>query len=311
MNHLEREKYSKNQIKDLKERIVATPELKIDDNLCVYMTGSYARLEACNHSDLDLFFISDGGFSKIEKTLVDAALIRLSREMKICDFSGDGKYLEIHKLEKMTKELGSQSDDYENFFTARLLLLLESLPLINENLYERVINEIIECYFKDYENHIDNFKPTFLINDIIRYWKTITLNYENKRIENPDDGKMRVSNFKLRFSRKLMCFSFIMKLLSKEEPVNKEDVLEIVKQTPIERMKSLKVFEIDDLIEDVLTCYDWFLSKTSVEKSETMTWLEDQKNRNETLEKSEKFGELLFKVLLKVDRNDYLKYLVI
>lgn len=47
-------------------------------------------------------------------------------------------------------------------------------------------------------------------------------------------------NLKLGFSRKLTCFSFILKLLDFRGTITQEDVLKIAKSTPIERLLSLK-----------------------------------------------------------------------
>ena len=311
VNFSERKKFSSSKLEELKSCVIDLPELKEVNNLCIYATGSYARLEACSHSDLDLFFISDGKFPKIDKTLIDAALIKLSRDQGISDFSGDGKYLEIHEINRITEELGGQSDDYENLFTARLLLILESHPLFNSANYDRFIGKIIDSYYADFEKHESDFKPSFLINDIIRYWKTITLNYENKRIKDDNEAKMRVNNFKLKFSRKLMCFSFIIKLLSIKETVKKGTVLDIVKQTPIERIKSLEGSGVQGLVDRTLEKYDWFLIKTSSKKKDLISWFDKKKNRDESLSKSEEFGELLFELLTKVDKKNHLKYLVI
>jgi len=44
-------------------------------------------------------------------------------------FSNDGEFLRILYLEDMLEQLGGREDDYLNYFTARMLLLLESKPL--------------------------------------------------------------------------------------------------------------------------------------------------------------------------------------
>jgi len=312
MKYSERRGFSVKKLERLKSELNLQDDLQNLEDLCIYATGSYARLEACHNSDLDIFFISENKFPKIKKTLIDASLIKLTREMGICEFSGDGRYLEIHEIGKMTKELGGQSDDYENFFTARLLLLLESYPLCNEALYESFVNEVIKSYFKDFEDHESDFKPIFLINDIVRYWKTITLNYENNRINNGDrTGKMQVKNFKLKFSRKLMCFSFIIKLLSLRDSVTKPKVFSIVNMTPIQRLESLEIKDSEELIKELINLYDWFLYHTSGSKDQIITWISSKKNKSEVLAKSNEFGDKLFEILLKSDRKKLLKYLVI
>ena len=97
-----------------------------------------------------------------------------------------------------------------------LLLLLESQPVYNEPLYEELLERVIESYYRDYHDHERTFRPIFLINDIIRFWRTLCLNYENRRNRPPEDGreqhKFHLDNFKLKFSRLLTCFSAIILL---------------------------------------------------------------------------------------------------
>jgi hypothetical protein len=127
---IQRREFSEKKLGELRGRIAAeAPELKQCPNLCVYATGSFARLDASQHSDLDLFFVSTPGtapVTRIQQTLINADLIRLCRNLGLPDFSGDALYLQIHQSQELIEELGSQKEDYANLFTARLLLLLES-----------------------------------------------------------------------------------------------------------------------------------------------------------------------------------------
>ena len=109
---------------------------------CLYVTGSYGRLEASKFSDLDLFFVRDSTrqsnpISHVEKTLVDAAIIKICRRLELPEFSGGGEYLQIHYLDEIVESLGSQEDDYKNHFTARMLLILESQPLFDDEPHAR------------------------------------------------------------------------------------------------------------------------------------------------------------------------------
>src|SRR5260370_14946370 len=109
----------------LRDRVATIAELTGQAELCMYVTGSYGRLEASEHSDLDLFFVHSGSsaahrVSGIQETLIRADLIRLCAELGFPAFSKDGRYLEIHYLNDIKEALGSPDDDYKNFFTARL-----------------------------------------------------------------------------------------------------------------------------------------------------------------------------------------------
>lgn len=324
MDLKEHKQFSKLRLNVLSAEIEKISELRKND-LCIYTTGSYGRLEASENSDIDLFFIdtdSENQTSNIDKTLINAEVIKICRAMNLPEFSKDGIYLSIHKLSDIKSELGSPADDFKNYFTSRLLLLLESQPVYNEELHTKCLEQIIESYYIDFHDHSENFKPIFLVNDIIRFWKTLCLNYEHRRrrknkieefsgnlIKNVTHSK----NLKLGFSRKLTCFSFILKLLDFKGTITQEDVLKIAKSTPTERLFSLKENngEVSNLIQNALDSYQWFIDKTQVPSKEMIEWISDTQNRNEAFAKSRKFGLELFEIMKCVDNQNLMHKLLI
>ena len=179
---------SVSRIKKLSDKLKDLVELGTLQNLTVFIAGSYARNEASIHSDIDLFFILDGKLDGIANHRT-ASMRAFARIIEIADslnfpaFSNDGEFLKIIERPEITRELGGRNDDYLNYFTARMLLLLESKPVYGEATYDEVIKEIVGAYFRDYTHHPRDFRPIFLINDIIRFWKTLCLNYEIKGIK--------------------------------------------------------------------------------------------------------------------------------
>ncbi|QPC41659.1 nucleotidyltransferase domain-containing protein [Kaustia mangrovi] len=158
---------------------LAEAERILEGKACVYATGSFGRCEANDFSDLDLFIVGKtrvdengrGGeslLSRLDEICVKADLIQAIRELKIPDFDGDGRYLIHYSVDNLIKTLGRPQDDALNTFTARLLLLLESRPLLGSVLYEGVIDSVVAAYWGDYEDHKDDFKPAYLSNDILR-----------------------------------------------------------------------------------------------------------------------------------------------
>ena len=244
-NSLARLEHVRSQISDL-ESLTDLP------HLCIYVTGSFGRLEASQHSDLDLFFLDSGHsaaqpISRIAKTLLDADLIRTVRRLGFPEFSNDAEYLSIHYLEDIKNSLGGREDDFKNYFTARLLLLLESRPLHNADTYRQVIEEIIQSYYRDYHDHESGFLPVFLINDIIRFWRTLCLNYEHRRNRPPDDeyrrNKSHLDNLKLKFSRLLICHSAIALLSINRGVMRPDELLNIVQLSPLQRLD--RIVEIE------------------------------------------------------------------
>lgn len=169
----ERRERSGERFAQLQDALAGLGDLPLR-NLCIYATGSYGRRESAPESDIDLFFVDTSPpgrpLSKIDLTLAMAEVIRRCRQLEFPEFDGDGKYFLVsHPLHEMVNELGSQRDDAENLFMARLLLLLESRPLYNQRIYEKVIGQVVAAYFRDFPSHSDDFVPAFLVNDIVRF----------------------------------------------------------------------------------------------------------------------------------------------
>ena len=169
----------------LRDKLARAEEL-CGETACVYMTGSFGRGQASAHSDLDLFIVGQGthevpALSRLNQILVKAELIEASRNLGFPDFSGDGEYLIHHTLEDLLVTLGKPEDDANNTFTARLLLLLESTPLIGAPAYHRIVDDVIASYWRDYQDNKANFNPAFLANDILRMWRTFCVSMRRGR----------------------------------------------------------------------------------------------------------------------------------
>jgi len=316
-----KDNYSRIRLAEISEIVSAIPQLK-DNSLCIYTTGSYGRLEASKNSDLDLFFLDSDALkitSNINKTLINADVIKICRSMKFPEFSKDGGYLTIHNIEDIKKELGSPSDDYYNYFTARMLLLLESKPIYNDSLHVSCLKQVINAYYVDFHDHSQSFKPIFLTNDIIRFWKTLCLNYEHRRrrkageYESGEKNVTHSKNLKLQFSRKLTCFSFILQLASFKGTISEKDILEIALLTPLERIEKLKTDNpcTEVLIEKLLNSYNWFLKRTQIPSKSMLKWISDKELRNEAFNKSGEFGDNLLELLQAVDNQKIMKKLLI
>lgn len=118
-----------------------------------------------------------------------ADLTETTRKFNIPEFSGDGEYLAYYPEEVLRGSLGKSDDDATNTFTARLLLLLESKPLIGGTFYESDVGNVIAEYWRDYIDHKRSFLPTFLVNDVVRLWRTFCVNYEARTRREPAEKK--------------------------------------------------------------------------------------------------------------------------
>ena len=175
------------------------------------------------------------------------------------------------------KQLGSQHEDAENGFTARLLLLLESRYILNEDLYLNFMADTIDFYYGDYPANRGTFRPTFLINDILRFWRTLCLNYEHKRSRKRSEQRSNdpnavwraesaLDNLKLRFSRLSTCYSMVIALAAEPTPVTPERVLELCLTAPTDRWEIAAEHalpsargDVREKHQQILESYEYFL----------------------------------------------------
>lgn len=153
--------------------------------LTVFCAGSIAREDSGTNSDLDLFVIANDPMKRLDEYKVLSLLISINEQLKFPDFSNDGEFLKVYDINKIKNLTGSREEDSQNIFTTRMLLLLESKALFNGDSYEDFLTQVIGHYFQDQKGH-DTFRPIFLLNDLLRYWRTLCLNYEKIR---HDTGK--------------------------------------------------------------------------------------------------------------------------
>jgi hypothetical protein len=100
---------------------------------------------------------------------------------------------------ELSRNIGLDADTNTNL-TRRMLLLLESREL-HGHVRAHAVDEILARYL----SHVKPFRPPrFLLNDLVRYWRTICVDFEGKGASPGSDPKWATRNAKLRTSRKLL-----------------------------------------------------------------------------------------------------------
>ncbi len=176
-------------------------ELPEHVSVCVF--GSWAREELTPGSDDDWAVLVAEPFAPDDEDVVRATAIA-QRHLGIDEQAPGaqavfGVPFDVRSLER---EIGLDADTNTNL-TRRILLLLESVALtgdVHEQGWTEVFNRYMTPYgVKDY--HV----PRFLLNDLVRYWRTICVDFEGKhRDTQGEDPKWVSRNVKLRTSRKLL-----------------------------------------------------------------------------------------------------------
>lgn len=251
-----------------------------DTSLVVF--GSLAREEWTSGSDLDWTYLIDGGANSDH--LIIAQEIRRLLEREKDKFKPPGQTETFGNMafsHDLIHQIGGQNDTNKNT-TRRILLLLESAPIGKRTeAHERVLRGVINRYLEE-DNHRLSADgktyrvPRFLLNDIVRFWRTMAVDFASKQRDRGGEG-WGIRNAKLRMSRKLIfaagllvCFSANLdpELQSKISTDNNDIKLQLVdhirdyvKLTPLAILaRSIKQYEVPQSIgEELFGSYAEFL----------------------------------------------------
>lgn len=189
--------------------------------------GSLARGEWTSASDLDWTYLIDGEANSDHLVIVQKIQDTLQKKRNQKKFrppGPSGTFGNMAFSHDIIHQIGGQADTNKNT-TWRILLLLESRAIgQHTEAYERVIRAVIGRYLAE-DNHLlthDSKRyrvPRFLLNDIVRFWRTMAVDFASKQRDRAGKG-WGLRNAKLRMSRKLIfasgllvCFSAHLDLL--------------------------------------------------------------------------------------------------
>ncbi len=237
-----------------------------------------------------------------------AALDNVRAEAGLRAFSRGGEFIQPHSFEKLLTEIGSPQDDATNAFTARILLLTGSKPLLNTPAYAEAKKLAFDPYWAR-SGPEERFLPIMLINDLRRFWGVLCLNFELYNKLDPDTGfeanpSRRLDNLKLRYAKLLGVYSAILGLidLTEDEGILRSDVELVLDSFPADRLirvgnkHASAGSNITDLAWEVLQLYDEYLVFSAQEKEALLEQIQDnsvwQVHKRKAYEFHEKFVEL-------------------
>jgi hypothetical protein len=187
-------------LEDRRPRLTA---LKHDDDCSVVLMGSWGRAEVTSGSDDDFMVLVNGPKRKeVEPSIAEV--------MTVLDKApGDqGVFGKPVFCDELVGNIGLDQDSNTNL-TRRMLFLLESFPATADAVYSGARERVLRRYL---DESVKEFRPPrFLLNDTVRYWRTMCVDFAGK--EHKGSKKWGLQNAKLRTSRKILFAGGLLPIL--------------------------------------------------------------------------------------------------
>jgi hypothetical protein len=180
----------------LRERRERFESVEVDRDATVVLTGSWGRHEITSESDDDFMVV-------FETPLREGARPSVEQVAQIVGGRAPGSeeiFGQPVALGDLREKIGREEDTNANL-TRRMLFILESVAVCGSDVHARARRALIGGYLA--ANVKDYRRPRFLLNDLVRYWRTIAVDFESKMRDRKGEG-WGLRNAKLRLSRKAL-----------------------------------------------------------------------------------------------------------
>lgn len=162
-----------------------------DRDVSLVALGSWGRAELTSGSDDDVLLVTTGALRPgLRPAIADL-------RGAISPARGDqGTFDAVVSVAGLAR-IGLLQDT-NDIQTRRMLLLLESAPVLGADVHRKALAQLLEAYLGTGVR--DRRPPRFLLNDVVRYWRTICVDFEAKA-RTDAASKWALRHAKLRTSR--------------------------------------------------------------------------------------------------------------
>ena len=281
----------------------------------IVLCGSIAREECSFQSDCDYYVLQNGASPQTTRKLIEA-MQGIEDDFPMGERGGQNVFAGIVVAPNLYESIGLESDTNTNM-TRRILLLSESKPVTSGTTHKTVIENILERYCADYlppnRSESDPAQvPRYLLNDLVRYWRTMAVDFGTKRWRN-DDSNLRLA--KLRITRKILFAGPLATVLLTDQNKRTNDQLidyltkslaapplaQIAKHVELMNDKSQRAMKV------LLQNYDQFIGILSGDKRDVLKCTRgDSKSREEVKEQCQVMGDNIQSSLEQIFYKDAL-----
>jgi hypothetical protein len=166
------------RILERRERFLS---VDVDGDATVVLMGSWGRREVTSESDDDFMVLFEGSSRAGCRPLA----AEVARVLGARPPGREEIFATQVWLEELRGKIGRDEDSNANL-TRRMLFMLESVPVCGEEVHARARRALLAGYLE--ANVKDHRPPRFLLNDLVRYWRTIAVDFESKMRARKGEG---------------------------------------------------------------------------------------------------------------------------